>query len=448
MKESSLSKARLVGYSVGIAGWSILLNTVGVMLIYFYLPPENSGLTVLVPQISVLGILTLFSVVLASGRLFDAFTDPLIAWFSDRFSSRWGRRIPFIFISIIPSAFFCTFLFFPNNNFETARNYVWLFFGQFGFYFFLTMYIIPYNALMPELAKTSDEKLNISVLLSFGFVIGIIIAAQIPFLAKIAGESFPWINKQDQFRIAIIVVIVIASILMFIPVLVINEKKHCNPQPTNINIFKSVKAALSNKQFLVFMIADSSFFITLAIITSGLLYYVKVLMNLPEQTGAFFLGIMVVTSILFYPLVIFFVKKIGIKKLIIFSFLVFAFLFLCIFYMGKINIQPKVYLYSLAFIVSFPVAVLGILPYAIIAEIAENIYKEKLLKIEGMFFAVRTFGDKLGQTIGVMIFAVLTLFGRDQGNDLGIRLSALVGMLICIAAAIIFLAYNEKKRQL
>ena len=34
-----------------------------------------------------------------AGRFIDAFTDPLIGWWSDRTRSRWGRRIPFILFS-------------------------------------------------------------------------------------------------------------------------------------------------------------------------------------------------------------------------------------------------------------------------------------------------------------------------------------------------------------
>ncbi len=314
---------------------------------------------------------------------------------------------------------------------------------QLGFYFFLTVFIVPYNALMPELAKTEDEKLRMSVVLSFTFVIGMIIASQIPLLANLAGRLFDISDAQTKFRIAIIVVVVIACFLMFIPVLVVDEKRYCNPVVTKINIFSSVKTALSNRQFLIFMIADSSFFITLAIISSGILYYVKVLLGLPEEKASLFLAIMIILSLLLYPIVVKLVKKMGKKKLIIFSFVIFAGLFFSVIFMGKINVSSEVFLYSVAVIAAFPVAVLGILPYTIIAEITDQVSKEKGYRIEGMFFAVRTFADKLGQTIGVMSFAILTLLGKDPGNDFGIRMSAFIGMTICLIAANIFFKYKE-----
>ena len=62
-----------------------------------------------------------------------------------------------------------------------------------------------------------------------------------------------------------------------------------------------------------------------------------------------------------------------------------------------------------------------------------------------MYFAARTLMQKFGQTFGVLIFAGLTSLGRDPGDDLGIRLSGLVGFILCFGAGIIFLRYKENK---
>jgi GPH family glycoside/pentoside/hexuronide:cation symporter len=53
--------------------------------------------------------------------------------------------------------------------------------------------------------------------------------------------------------------------------------------------------------------------------------------------------------------------------------------------------------------------------------------------------------QKFGQTFGILIFAGLTTFGKDPGNDLGIRLSGIAGFVLCFAAGVIFLRYNEAR---
>jgi len=158
------------------------------------------------------------------------------------------------------------------------------------------------------------------------------------------------------------------------------------------------------------------------------------------------LALMIVLSLLFYPLVVKLARKYGKRPLVVFSFFLFSFLFLVISGFGRYSVPAIYQLYFLAILAAFPVAVLGILPFTIVAEIAEDEGQRTGEQKEGMFYAARTFSDKLGQTLGVMIFAMFTLFGKDQGDDLGIRLSALMGMAVCIFAGFIFLFFREIKK--
>src|SRR6056297_196625 len=122
MKEKFTGFRNIFAYSAGMAGWSIMMNSVSVMLIFLYLPPSNSEMSQLVPKTAIIGILTVFSVVLASGRLIDAITDPLIAWISDTMKTRWGRRIPMMFIALIPTSVFSILLFYPPHIYESDDN--------------------------------------------------------------------------------------------------------------------------------------------------------------------------------------------------------------------------------------------------------------------------------------------------------------------------------------
>ncbi|CAK0872339.1 unnamed protein product, partial [Prorocentrum cordatum] len=51
--------------------------------------------------------------------------------------------------------------------------------------------------------------------------------------------------------------------------------------------------------------------------------------------------------------------------------------------------------------------------------------------------------SKLGQSVAILLFASLTNFGKDVGDDLGIRLTGLVGMAFAIASLVIFTRYQE-----
>ena len=121
--------------------------------------------------------------------------------------------------------------------------------------------------------------------------------------------------------------------------------------------------------------------------------------------------------------------------------------FLAIFFLGKLPLTPKTQIYIFALLASLPVAILGILPYAVIAELAQLDSLKTGLAKEGMYFAVRNFFYKLGMTVGIMLFTILTVWGKDPGNDLGIRLNGFVGFTFCVLAGLTFLLFKEKKIQ-
>jgi hypothetical protein len=71
MSAAKLPFSKQIAYAAGMMGWSIMWNIVIVMLPYFYLPPKNSGLVPLVPQLMIFGLFNIMAVILASGRFVD-----------------------------------------------------------------------------------------------------------------------------------------------------------------------------------------------------------------------------------------------------------------------------------------------------------------------------------------------------------------------------------------
>jgi GPH family glycoside/pentoside/hexuronide:cation symporter len=92
----------------------------------------------------------------------------------------------------------------------------------------------------------------------------------------------------------------------------------------------------------------------------------------------------------------------------------------------------------------FPLAALGILPNAILADIIQEDEKESGENRGGMYFAVKYFFVKIGQTTGIALFAFLTIYGKDPGHDYGLRLNGLFGFGLCALAFIFFSRFKEK----
>ncbi|MFI5160698.1 MAG: MFS transporter [Sphingobacteriales bacterium] len=448
MPHAKLPLGKELAYACGMVGWSIMTNLIIVMLPYFYLPPSNAGLVPLVPQLLLFGVINILSIIAASGRFVDALFDPFIASMSDKSKNPKGRRIPFMKWAILPAVVFCCLTFYPLEMKESGHNAVWLAVTMTLFFMSVTAYIIPYNALLPELTHTNEEKVKLSSFQQAGFVIGIIIAASVNNYADGLQHWFHVANRDTAVQYTIWGLAVVAGAVMLIPIFAIDEKKYSDSKPSHLPILLAIRKTFSNRNFKYYLISDFSFYMALSVISSGMLYFVTVLLGLPESMGGALMGAMVVLSLFFYPLINYLSKRIGKKPLVIFSFGLMSLIFVAIYFLGKFPFSPYIQVYALVLCAAFPLAALGILPNAILAEIAQDDAKKTGENREGMFFAVKYLFVKMGQTLGIALFAFLTVYGKDPGHDHGLRLNGICGFVLCLGALLFFSRFKEKRPKL
>ena len=435
--------AKIIAYGLGTFGWSISINIISVMLLYIYLPPNNSGMVNLVPQLVFFGVFNIIALVTASGRLFDAVIDPFIAGWSDRSSHKKGRRIPLMAVAILPMLVFAILLFLPPFNFESKANLLWLAVFQLGYYFFFGLYVIPNNALISELGHYKNGTMHMSTAQSVGFIVGVVVSASAPAIANMLHISMPSLSILKSNQYAIIGLNLVGAVSMLTPVLFIDEKKYARPGVATESVIESLKTALRNHNFRIFAFADAAYFMSIAIITCGLLYYVKSMLYLSEATGTVMMGLMVLVTLIVYPIVHILEKKVSKKKMIVCSFFAMVGVFLSIYWLGKYPVSAMLQVAILMIIFGTPNGFLGILPNTIVADIAEADTKVTGQNKEAMYFGMRALFQKIGQTLGIMVFAMLTLYGKDPGNDYGLRLSGIVGAVLCFIAGLVYTQYRE-----
>ena len=437
------SKAML--YALGQLGTSIAMNVVAVALVFFYLPPDTAGLPELITTSTFLGVLNALVLIAASGRLLDAVTDPLVANLSDRSTNPNGRRIPYMKRAAVPVAVFLVLMFVPPSSTQSSWNIVWLVVVQAAFYVSLTFYLTPFYALTPDMGHTPTERLNLSTWTSITFALGIVVAGATPLIAAML-EDGAGLSPLRAFQTAVAILGAVALVLMVVPVLTIHEPTYSAGEPSTTPVGEALRLSFAIPDFRRLVFAEFTYFTGLTIAQTGLLFYVTVLLEREEELVAALLAVLVLASLLFFPLVNLLARRLGKKPLIVMSLAWMAFVFLGVVWLGRldgvVSIDATAQAYVLILLLSVPVAFLSILPFATLCDVAEYDAVRSGEAREGMFVAARTFMQKGGQTTGVLLFAVLTTFGRDVGDDLGIRLSGLVGCVMCLAAAVLFLGYR------
>ena len=143
-------------YGFGSMSYGIKDNAFAYFLLFVYvqifgLAPDLAGLAILLMLV------------------FDAFSDPLVGYFSDRHRSSWGRRHPFMYFSAIPVSLSFFLLWDPPDALSQMQLFFYLLAVGVFIRTAITFYEIPSTALGPELSKDYVER---SSLLSYRYWFG------------------------------------------------------------------------------------------------------------------------------------------------------------------------------------------------------------------------------------------------------------------------------------
>lgn len=135
---------RWIFASGGVCTGVVLVNAQYFLLIYY---SQVLGLSA-----------SLAGLAMAIALVFDAVSDPAVGFISDNWKSRWGRRHPFLYASILPIALFSVLLWFPPADLGQLALFSYLLVCIVGLRIALTIFEIPSNSLVPELTTDYDER--------------------------------------------------------------------------------------------------------------------------------------------------------------------------------------------------------------------------------------------------------------------------------------------------
>jgi Na+/melibiose symporter-like transporter len=129
--------------------------------------------------------LTATGLVLLLARGLDVLTDPPIGILSDRLSSRWGRRKPWIVVGAVLAAVGLVQLLQPPAGAGAGHLFAWMIALTLGW----TMIAVPYTAWAAELSRDYHERARITGAREAVMILGVLVAGALPASAAGAGWS-------------------------------------------------------------------------------------------------------------------------------------------------------------------------------------------------------------------------------------------------------------------
>lgn len=446
-----LPKRKMYRYCLADIAKGLFTGMISNYLLYFFQPTAKSGLPQLLPQNKLLGFITIMALVTALGKIIDAVTDPVVASLSDKCKHKDGRRMPFLRYAAIPYALSVLLIFYAPFAEGSAANAVWVGFFLITYYTAYTFFFIPRNALVPEIipdAKVRVGYYGISTVFFMGSSSFMYAATMFVNMLKNAGLSPLW-----AWRTVFTVFAAIGITCLLLSAYAFNEKDYVqqNTKPKE-SMLKSFGIVLRNKNFVIFSLGDLFSGVSMAFFQTAMLYYITMLLNVPESQSFLVMLAAIAVAICLFPVIIKISRKYNKKLPLIIASVVFTVVFGLIYFGDKIAaLAPGYELFiglGMGVIVAFPFAAINILPQSVISDIIQCDSLVSGVNREGIFSAVKTFIEKIASAIAMMgvssILAVGALSGESVGLQ-GVRLTGVFAGVFSLLSLIVFIFYNDKK---
>jgi len=281
----ALTPRRRLAYALGSPGFVISDRIVVAIAFYYYLPPTGRGLEPLLSQELFLGVLTAWGLSRLIGGAFDSLADPLVGWGSDRSHSRLGRRRSYMIYGVVPMVAAPVALFWPPSASAGLANFASLTALLVVYYVAFTFYVGPYLALIPELARTAQDRVDLTAIQA-AVTLPILILFPAFWLAGVEVGRGLGLDTAASIR-AIVVIASAASLgLCLLPILAVDEVRYAKPAPSALSLAVAVRITLRNRPFLLYLSAQILFILGVTMLQPAIPYFAVVLLGRGEGFAA------------------------------------------------------------------------------------------------------------------------------------------------------------------
>ncbi len=450
-----MSTLRQLAYAAGTPGHTAIDHAVGGMLLYFYLPPPDRGLLTQVPQETLLGPLTAFGIAMLIARAVDSLASPLIGHASDRSRSRFGRRRSFMLRGMLPMLCLPLLAYWPPAAAGSAINVVWLTVVLCCFYVAGTMYSGPHGALVPEIARSDEDRARLTRLLALcAFPMAGLLMAWPRFIdwGREAG-----IAPTQSMRGIVIGLAVIALVLCSIPFFAIDEKRFTessvSDDSSSVSIRETLTSLLGNRPFRIYLGAQILFATAVSLIFPVLPYIATVLLGRSEGFAfelSAALGVMIALG---YGVVPRLLDRVRPKVILLVSFSVYG---LAAATLGLVQPsspgQPQdIWNLRIAFaslgMMGLAISGYSLLPNVLVGQLIDEDETRGGLNRSAVFLGVAHAVGKWGHGISSAVIAFLfARFGNGPDNPLGVQLVGPIAALAAFAALGVFARFPDRRK--
>ncbi len=414
-------RAKLMYASSSIGG-EALTQSRGLFLIYFYVEATDvlSGFAV--------------GVILTCARLLETVDDGLIGFWSDRTQSRFGRRIPFIILATPFWALFSVLLFTPPQSSAAAAG-AYLFIVIELYFVSSTLSGGPYEALLPEIAPESDERVSIVGIRVYcglvGGALGLVFGFLLVDFVGYAGMAATLAVLAMSFR--------------YLGVAGAWPYASKTQEPAELGLREALSITFRNRYFLCFLPTFALFQLGFQLLLGSLPFLIEAAFEIDEigRWGAGLTAVALATMLFTVPVMVRISRRTSKRTAYRASLLGAVVLFPLVAFAGFLpGVSPQVQLVVAMVIVGLPIAGNYLFPAPLTADIIDFDELRTGLRREATYYGAQNFVEKTTSALQPLILGALLALGRTAEDPLGIRLVGPVAAGLVLVGWLAFRRYD------
>ena len=409
-------------YASSSIGGEALTQSRNVLLVYFYVEATD--------------VLSAFAVgaILTLARLLETVDDGLIGFWSDRTNSRFGRRIPFIVLATPLWALFAFLLFTPPQSSAVAAG-AYLFVVVELYFLFSTLSGGPYEALLPEIAPESDERVSIVGIRVYmglaggalGLVCGFLLVDWIGYAGMAAtlavlALSFRYLGAAGAWPYA-----------------------SKTQEPAELGLREALSITFRNRYFLYFLPTFALFQLGFQVLIGSLPFLIKASFDVEEigRWGAALSAVALATMLVTVPVMVRLSRRTSKRTAYRVSLLGAILLFPSLAFAGFLpGVAPEVQLVVAMVVVGLPIAGNYLFPAPLTADIIDYDELQTGLRREATYYGAQNFVEKTTSALSPLVLGILWTLGRTAEDPLGIRLVGPVAAAFVLVGWLAFRSYD------
>ena len=432
-----------LAYGMGDVGCNFSWMFVGNFLMIFY--TDVFGISM-----SAVAALMLFS------RFWDAINDPIVGGLTDRTNTRWGRYRPWLLIAAPLTAVVLIASFWAHPDWNDTVKIVYMIITYCILVLGYTCVNIPYGTLCGAMTQNIEERAKINTFRSVSamIAIGVINIITIPLISKLGnGSKNDTVKNRSDQQGYLLVAILYGIIFALCHIFCFAKTKEAVTVPEKkIPIKLQIKTVAQNKPYLLALIGQFLFGVTLYGRNADALYYFKYVEGSETLFTTYSLVIIIPSIIgagLFQILfkltenkgrtasILAFCTGVSMLSLYLFS-----------------PVESAVAFYIFSGLTQFFFAGFNTAIYAIIPDCVEYGEWKTGIRNDGFQYAFISLGNKIGMAIGTSVLAAaLSCAGFEANikqNEAVLSImkhsfSTIPGVLWIITAVVLFFYRLNKK---